>query len=66
MITISECTASGERRGSGLRRPPRRKRLHREYRDLISPDGVNEGWAMDFVSDWVVGPTRKQVRIINA
>ena len=52
--------------GLNLRRPPRRKRLHREYRDLISPDGVNEGWAMDFVSDWVVGPTRKQVRIINA
>ena len=32
---------------------------------MISPDGVNEGWAMDFVSDWVVGPTKKQVRIIN-
>ena len=51
--------------GLNLRRPPRRKRIHREYRDLISPDGVNEGWAMDFVSDWVVGPTKKQVRIIN-
>ncbi len=51
--------------GLNLRCPPRRKRLHREYRDLISPDGVNEGWAMDFVSDWVVGPTKKQVRIIN-
>ena len=48
-----------------LRQPPQRKRLHRKFRDLISPDGINEGWAMDFVSDWVVGPTKKQVRIIN-
>jgi putative transposase len=31
----------------------------------MSPDGINEGWAMDFLSDWVVGPTKKQVRIIN-
>ena len=51
--------------GLHLRQPPRRKRLHREFRDLISPDGINEGWAMDFVSDWVVGPTKKQVRIVN-
>lgn len=51
--------------GLHLRRPPRRKRLYRKYRDLLSPDGVNEGWAMDFVSDWVVGPNEKQVRIIN-
>jgi hypothetical protein len=26
---------------------------------------VNEGWAMDFVSDWVVGPNEQAVRIIN-
>ena len=51
--------------GLNLRLPPRRSRIYREYRDLISPDGVNEGWAMDFVSDWIVGPTQKQVRIIN-
>ncbi len=43
----------------------KRRRIYRKYQDLISPDGVNEGWAMDFVSDWVVGPTHKQVRIIN-
>jgi putative transposase len=53
------------REGLHLRQPPRRKRLYRTYRDLISPDGVNEGWARDFVSDWIVGPTKKQVRIIN-
>ena len=31
----------------------------------MSPGQINEGWAMDFVSDWVAGPTRKQVRVIN-
>ena len=39
-----------------LRPTPKRRRIYREYQDLISPDGINEGWAMDFVSDWVVGP----------
>lgn len=48
-----------------LRPSPKRQRIYREYQELLSPDGINEGWAMDFVSDWVVGPTRKQVRIIN-
>ena len=51
--------------GLHLRQAPRRQRLYRKYRDLISPDQINEGWAMDFVSDWVVGPTRKQIRTIN-
>ena len=54
-----------KREGLNLRRPPRRKRIHREYRELLAPDGVNEGWAMDFVSDWVVGPGQKSVRVIN-
>ena len=31
----------------------------------MSPSQVNEGWAMDFISDWVVGPQQKQVRIIH-
>lgn len=51
--------------GLNLRPSPKRLRIYREYQELLSPDGINEGWAMDFVSDWVVGPTRKQVRIIN-
>ena len=51
--------------GLNLRPTPKRRRIYRAYQDLLSPDGINEGWAMDFVSDWVVGPTRKQVRIIN-
>ena len=48
-----------------LRLPPRRPRIYRTYQELISPDGVNEGWAMDFLSDYVVGPTHKRVRIVN-
>lgn len=48
-----------------LRLPPRRGRIYRKYQRLLSPDKLNEGWAMDFVSDWVVGPQQKQVRIIN-
>lgn len=48
-----------------LRASPKRRRIYREYQDLLAPDGINEGWAMDFVSDWVVGPTKKSVRIIN-
>ena len=51
--------------GLNLRPSPKRRRIYREYQELLSPDGINEGWAMDFVSDWVVGPTRKSVRIIN-
>ena len=51
--------------GLNLRPTPKRRRIYREYKDLLSPDGINEGWAMDFVSDWIVGPTNKQVRIIN-
>ena len=48
-----------------LRLPPKRSKIRREYQDLLAPDGVNEGWAMDFVSDWVVGPGQEKVRIIN-
>ena len=53
------------REGLNLRRPPKRKRIRRQYRALLAPNGVNEGWAMDFVSDWVVGPGHKAVRVIN-
>ncbi|WP_116127889.1 IS3 family transposase [Lewinella sp. IMCC34183] len=51
--------------GLHLRLPPKRARIRREYRELLPPDGINEGWAMDFVSDWVVGPQQQPVRIIN-
>ena len=48
-----------------MRLPPKRPKIRREYQDLLAPDQVNEGWAMDFVSDWVVGPGQERVRIIN-
>jgi putative transposase len=51
--------------GLHLRLPPKRKRLHRKYQALLAPKRVNEGWAMDFVSDWVVGPFGQRIRIIN-
>jgi putative transposase len=51
--------------GLNLRLPPKRKRFHRKYQALLAPKKVNEGWAMDFVSDWIVGPTGQRIRIIN-
>lgn len=48
-----------------LRRKPKRPVIRRKYLDLQAPNEINKGWAMDFVSDWVVGPKDKQVRIIN-
>lgn len=48
-----------------LRRKPSRPVIRRKYLDLQAPNEINKGWAMDFVSDWVVGPKDKQVRIIN-
>ena len=51
--------------GLHLRLPAKRPKIRREYKDLLAPDRVNKGWAMDFVSDWVVGPGQERVRIIN-
>lgn len=48
-----------------LRIPPSRPKIRRIYQDLLAPDRINEGWAMDFVSDWVVGPGQQSVRLIN-
>ncbi|NRA51861.1 MAG: IS3 family transposase [Phaeodactylibacter sp.] len=48
-----------------LRVPPKRPKIRRVYQDLLAPGQVNEGWAMDFLSDWVVGPAQEKVRIIN-
>ena len=48
-----------------LRLPPRRAAIRRSYKELLPPERINEGWAMDFVSDWVVGPNEQSVRIIN-
>lgn len=48
-----------------LRLPPKRPKIRRTYQDLLAPGRINEGWAVDFVSDWVVGPSQERVRIIN-
>ncbi len=48
-----------------LRLPPKRPKISRKYMDLLAPELINQGWAMDFLSDWVVGPGQQKVRIIN-
>lgn len=48
-----------------LRLPPKRSKISRKYQDLLAPDHINQGWAVDFLSDWVVGPNQEKVRIIN-
>lgn len=48
-----------------LRVTAKRKRIRRDYQALLAPDGINEGWAMDFVSDWVVGLNKEPVRVVN-
>ena len=48
-----------------LRRPPQRAKIRRDYQDLLAPEKPNQGWAMDFVSDWVIGPSQEKVRVIN-
>ena len=51
--------------GLHLRVTPKRAKIRRKYLDLIAPDKINEGWAVDFLSDWIVGPGQEKVRIIN-
>jgi transposase InsO family protein len=47
-----------------LRLPPKRAVIRRSYQELLPPEGINDGWAMDFLSDWVVGPN-EQLRFIQ-
>lgn len=51
--------------GLHLRLPPKRSKIRRKYQELLAPEQINEGWGIDFVSDWVVGPSQEKVRIIN-
>lgn len=48
-----------------LRKVPKRPKIKRVFLDLIAPNNINEGWAMDFLSEWVVGVEEQGVRIIN-
>ncbi len=54
-----------EVRGFESKLPPKRSRIKWKYLGLLSPDGVNEGWVMDFLSDWVVGQNEQKVRVVN-
>lgn len=51
--------------GLNLRKVAKRPKIKRKYQALIAPEQINEGWAMDFLSDWVVGQNQQQVRIFN-
>lgn len=51
--------------GMHLRKPSKRPKLRRLFQDLLAPEKVNEGWAMDFVSEWVIGEEQQRVRVIN-
>lgn len=51
--------------GLHLRKVPKRPKIRREYLDLVAPGSINEGWAMDFLSEWVVGESGQSVRVIN-
>ena len=51
--------------GLSLRKKPQRYKIRREFKDLIAPDYVNQGWAMDFLSDFIIEPNGQSIRIIN-
>ena len=56
-----------------LHKTPKKPRIKREYQELLSPNQVNQGWALDFVSDMVVnqtggvaeGKASEWIRVIN-
>ena len=48
-----------------LHRNPKKPRIKRVFHKLLSPEQINEGWAMDFLSEWVIGDKKQSVRIIN-
>ena len=51
--------------GLHLRKLPKRPKIKRKYLGLIAPKQVNQGWAMDFLSDWLVEHGQQSVRVIN-
>jgi putative transposase len=48
-----------------LHRNPKKPRIKRVFQELLPPDQINEGWAMDFLSEWVIGEKQQSIRIIN-
>ncbi len=51
--------------GLSLYRNPKKPRIKRAFEELLPPGKINEGWAMDFMSEWVIGEKQQSVRIIN-
>ena len=51
--------------GMSLWRNPKKPRIRRQYQDLIAPAKPNEGWALDFLSEMVVGETGEWYRLLN-
>ena len=49
----------------GLHRNPKKPRLKRVFQELLPPEQINEGWAMDFMSEWVIGENQQSIRIVN-
>lgn len=48
-----------------LHRNPKKPRIKRVFEKLLPPKNINEGWAMDFLSEWVIGEKQQSVRVIN-
>ena len=48
-----------------LWRRPKKARLYRTFQDLMAPSKPNQGWAMDFVSEMVVGQSGEWYRLLN-
>lgn len=51
--------------GLSLYRTPKKGRLERDFDKLPAPDRVDQGWAMDFLSEMVIGEKKQTVRLIN-
>jgi putative transposase len=48
-----------------LHRNPKETPNQAAFQRIIAPEQINEGWAMDFLSEWVIGEKQQSVRIIN-
>jgi len=51
--------------GLSLHRVAKKPKIQRKYQALLAPQCINEGWALDFMSDMVVGANKAWVRVIN-
>jgi putative transposase len=51
--------------GMSLHRIPKKGRLERKFDELPAPSRPDQGWAMDFLSEMIIGENRQSVRLIN-